>query len=277
MSTAEPASPSIPAQSQEVKVVSHSGLFYWWPVWAFGFLFAMLSYASGARLAVVPEGTRVAAHDERHYDLALTHPPSRSLDKAVKAGPDQPAFPLHIAQNPNYGVLFFVVILLVIFITNVPLRGLWSVLAIMLIVLVATLLALFDAWEPILEALGRLHIYITVAGYMFMSVVLFLLWLVVLLFFDPRRYMVFSPGQLRVHQDIGGGEQVYDTSGLTFRKRRSDLFRHWVLGLGSGDLVVNIGGAQPQHFEVLNVLFVGQKEQQIAEVMKTRPVVPGQG
>jgi hypothetical protein len=27
-------------------------------------------------------------------------------------------------------------------------------------------------------------------------------------------YMVFAPGQLRVHQEIGGGEVTYDTLGM---------------------------------------------------------------
>ena len=33
---------------------------------------------------------------------------------------------------------------------------------------------------------------------------------------------------------IGSGEVAYDTVGMAVAKRRSDLFRHWILGLGSG-------------------------------------------
>jgi len=60
---------------------------------------------------------------------------------------------------------------------------------------------------------------------------------------DPQIYMVFTPGQLRVRQEIGGGEAAYDTAGMVIQKQRNDLFRHWILGLGSGDLVVNTSGA----------------------------------
>ena len=38
--------------------------------------------------------------------------------------------------------------------------------------------------------------------------------------------------------EIGEAETAYDTTGMTIQKQRSDLFRHWILGLGSGDLIV---------------------------------------
>src|SRR5262249_30865218 len=41
----------------EVVIVSHSPLFYWWPVWAVGFLMAGLSYWQDMRMAFVPPGT----------------------------------------------------------------------------------------------------------------------------------------------------------------------------------------------------------------------------
>ena len=69
------------------------------------------------------------------------------------------------------------------------------------------------------------------------------LWLVAVLFFDRKTFMIFAPGQMRVRQDIGSGEVAYDTEGMVVAKRRSDLFRHWLLGLGSGDLLVKTAGA----------------------------------
>jgi hypothetical protein len=58
---------------------------------------------------------------------------------------------------------------------------------------------------------------------------------VVVLFFDRQMYMIFAPGQLRVCQEIGSGEVAYDTLGMVVVKQRSGLFRHWLLGFGSGD------------------------------------------
>jgi hypothetical protein len=100
------------------------------------------------------------------------------------------------------------------------------------------------------------------------------LWLVVVLFFDHQVYMVFAPGQLRVCREFGG-EVVYDTRGMVVLKRRSDLFRHRLLGFGSGDLLVNTAGANATQFEMHNVLFVGSKLQVIQEMLQTREVVRG--
>src|SRR6516165_11905661 len=45
------------ATSEEVRLYSHSPIFYWWPVWLVGYLMALLTYLDGGRLAVVPPGT----------------------------------------------------------------------------------------------------------------------------------------------------------------------------------------------------------------------------
>ena len=81
-----------------------------------------------------------------------------------------------------------------------------------------------------------------------------------------------KPGQFVVHQEIGDAIQVYDTSRVMVRKRRSDLFRHWVLGMGAGDLIINVPNEGPE-IVLPNVLFVARRVQQIADVMKLRPVV----
>ena len=49
----EPNAPA-GARPREVRVVAHSMLFYWWPVWAVGFVMAGLTWLDGHRLAIVP-------------------------------------------------------------------------------------------------------------------------------------------------------------------------------------------------------------------------------
>src|SRR4051794_14149576 len=46
----------------EITIVSHSTLFYWWPVWAVGFLLGILSFFSGYRMALVPAETKAYEH-----------------------------------------------------------------------------------------------------------------------------------------------------------------------------------------------------------------------
>ena len=44
----------VPPALDEIRIYSHSPLFYWWPVWLFGFLLALLTLMDGSRLAIIP-------------------------------------------------------------------------------------------------------------------------------------------------------------------------------------------------------------------------------
>ena len=248
-------------------------LFYWWPVWAVGLLLAGLTFLDGHRLAIVPAGTQVVEGFDGGRD-ALVLPAGAHLPRDPATGkPREPA--LRVASHSGYGVVFVVVVLVVVFITNVPIRGLWSVVAIVTAVLGTIILALAGWWDDILEAAGHSQVYINAFGYLAISLPLLVLWLVVVLFFDRQLYMVFAPGQLRVCKAIGDGEVAYDTVGMVVAKRRSDLFRHWLLGFGSGDLLVKTAGANSEQFEMHNVLFVANKLQLIQDMLQTREVVGG--
>src|SRR5262249_4036221 len=168
------------------------------------------------------------------------------------------------------------VLLVVIFVTNVPLRGLWSAVALLLFVVLALFFSLMDWWDPVLYFFGLMHIYLNVTGYLAISCVLCAGWLLTTLLFDRRVYMVFTPGQFRVHLEIGAGETAFDSLGMVVHKRQDDLFRHWVLGMGSGDLVVKTGGANPQTFEIPNVLFISHKLWLIEQMLQEREVLKGQ-
>ena len=39
----------------EIKIISHSNIFYWWPAWVAGFAVALISYTQGRDVAIVPE------------------------------------------------------------------------------------------------------------------------------------------------------------------------------------------------------------------------------
>jgi hypothetical protein len=248
-------------------------LFYWWPVWLIGLLLAGLTWLDGSRLAIVPTGTK-AVEDDGGGREALVLPPGEHLPRDPDTGkPREPT--LRVARHSGYGVLFAVVVVLIVFITNVPIRGLWSVIVIITVLMGTIILALAGWWDDILEAAGHSHVYINAFGYLAIAVPLLVLWLVVVLLFDRQLYMVFTPGQLRVCQEIGGGEAVFDTTGMVVAKRRDALFRHWVLGFGSGDLAVKTAGANSQQFEMHNVLFVGNKLELIQQMLQTREVVAG--
>lgn len=258
---------------RQVTIVAHSMLFYWWPVWAVAFVMAGLTWLDGHRLAVVPSGTQVVEDFDGNRE-ALVLPAGAHLPKDPATGkPREPTF--RVASHSAYGMIFVVVILLVLFVTNVPLRGLWSVLMVIILLLGTIILALADWWDNILMATVHSHIYINAFGYLAIGVPLLILWLVAFLFFDRQTYLIFAPGQLRVCQEIGGGEAACDTAGMVVAKQRSGLFRHWLLGFGSGDLLVKPSGASAQQFEAHNVLFIEKKLQLIQQMLQTRSVVHG--
>jgi len=281
MATASPLVPPPPPRSPqdvEIKIISHSNLFYWWPVWAVGFLMAMLTFYDDHLMAIVPAKTLWGRGESGEIKLDEAGKKLEIKDRDVLVAPANAKIEqtfLHMANKKSYGVLWAIVLLLVITITNVPLRGMWSVVVIISVVALSIIFALAGWWDNIFYYIDKLRIEINAGGYLFISIVLFAIWLVTFMFFDKQIYMVFTPGQLKVCTEIGGGEKAYDTSGMTVEKQRSDLFRHWILGLGSGDLIVNTSGAGVHQFDLHNVLFVGSKVQQIEDMLRERAVVRG--
>jgi hypothetical protein len=290
-SVAQPPSPPQPrstTEPHEITIVSHANLFYWWPVWAVGFLMALLTYIDGHRGVTVPPNTVAALSKEVTIKKpggkesetvadreVIVLPPGQHLKRAVNQ--DDPASiaqpHLRMARWKIPGDIFAATLLLVIFITNVPLRGMWSIMVIVLLVLVLLILKLAGVLPEIAAWVSLLDIRINMGGYLLISLVLFGIWLFTLLFFDRQIYMTFTPGQFKVCTEIGGGETAYSAIGMTLEKRKSDVFRHRILGLGSGDLVVRTTGAQAHHFDLPNVLFISRKVQMIENMIKRTSVV----
>lgn len=268
--TPPPAPAPAPPQKRQIVIVTHSNLFYWWPVWALGFILSFVSMV-GERMAIVPNGTYAKANAEITIDGKKET--RNILVLPEKAGQAQDPY-LHVASSKNVGVLFVAVLLLVIGITNIPLRGLWSFIVVMFVVFMIIIFSIMEWWAAILSYFHMLDIRINAIGYFVISMILFVLWLVIFLFFDQQMYMIFEPGQLRVRQAIGDAETSYDTTGMTTQKQRSDIFRHWILGLGSGDLIVRTSGAHPTEIHMPNVLFIGRKHAEIEDMLRSREVIP---
>jgi hypothetical protein len=221
-------------QPREVIIYSHSAIYYWWPVWAIGYLFALLTWLQGKPVHI------------GDVDV-LVHP------------------------SKNLGVIYTFVFLLVILLTHISVRGIASMTVIVTLVAATLFLAYMDWWESVLHALGRLAIYMNLGFYLFFSSAALLVWCLAMFVADHLDYWVIHPGQMVHHSVFGGGEQSYDTRGMSVTKLRSDLFRHWVLGLGSGDLQIAATGARSGEFVIPNVLFVGTKLRQIQELVSLKP------
>src|SRR5262249_31818151 len=187
--------------------------------------------------------------------------------------PEQPR--LRVARSNGLGSVFITVLLLVLLITNIRLSGVWSLVLIMLVLLVSVGFAMAGIWDLVFRLMGSSDVHITAAGYLCLATPMFVIWLAVLLCYDRLTYATFSPGQFTIHYAFGAGATSYDVLGLNLEKKRDDVFRHWLLGLGSGDLVIRTGGANRQIYELPNVLFVGSKLAMAQRMLKERQVITG--
>lgn len=214
-----------PAALQEITIYSHSTLLYWWPAWAFGFAFALLNAGQEKFLATAEGGA-----------------PSSAL-----------------------GLTYLSVLLLLIVFTNVRLRGIHSVVALLTVAFVAVLLAWFGWWDDIAKLIPYLSVHMNTGFYL-----VFIIWLMMFFVFDRLTYWRIRPGQMTEEHLIGGGAESFDTNGLRFQKHSSDFFRA-ALGLGAGDLKVTAAGEGGARIEIPNVIFVDRKVHAIEKLISVKP------
>jgi hypothetical protein len=58
---------------------------------------------------------------------------------------------------------------------------------------------------------------------------------------------------------------------MVLEKLRDDLFRHWFLGFGTGDLLIRPFGPQQDLIQIPNVFFLGSKVRRIEHMVATQP------
>jgi hypothetical protein len=264
----------------EVVVISHSPIFYWWPVWLVGLAAAAVSYWQGYQVAFVPHDTKaqrdvvVQVQGKPALRDVLIAPEGASLPALDY--PDELVQPrLRMARGNNPGILWATTLLLVILVTHVKLRGVWSIVAVVFVGFTVILLALLGLWEPIIRVFGVMDIHMNAFGYLAISSVLFLFWLLMFFVFDRTTYIIFTRGRMRVRKFIGEGEKVFDMRGMVLQRHRDDLFRHWLLGFGTADLTVFTSGANAQQIEMPNVLSVGAKMDLINTMLQELEVTKG--
>lgn len=218
----------------ELRIYSHSSLFYWWPVWATGFVLALITYVQDNHVHI--GGNEVAIH------------PSKNL-----------------------GVIYGVVLFLVIMFTNTTVRGLASVIVVLTVMFLTVLFAWLGWWESILSMTPHLAGFINLGFYTSFSVGLFLVWATTTFIYDHMSYWSLRPGQITHTNVIGGAEKSYDTRGMLFEKAGQDLFRHFLLGLGSGDMRIVTTGARSEEILIPNVLFVDSHLRAMQQLVATKP------
>ena len=217
-------------------------------------------------------GVRVGGHDDPRD--ALVAPAGKPLPAAIDSDElQQPR--MRMAESNNPGIIWAMTLCLVVGVTHVQLRGVWSLVVLLFLVFVTILFAVLGLWDPIFRAIGFLDIHMNAFGYFTISLFLFVMWLLMFLVFDRLKYMIFTRGRLRVRKAIGEGELVFDMRGMTFKRHRDDVFRHWLLGFGTADLTVFTSGANAQQIEMPNVLGIGRKLALINKMLQELEVTKG--
>jgi len=175
----------------QVVLFGHSWIFFWWPVWVVGYIMALLIRFNPVQIQV---GDRLVL------------------------------FP----SGPNLGVIYSLVVLLTILLTNTRMRGLASLVVVLAAAFATLLFAYLDWWPTILRWFGELTVFMDMGFYLFMSTALLIVWELVVLVIDHFSFWRIRPGQITHEYVLGAVTQSYDTDGIVFIKEQSDLFRNWV-------------------------------------------------
>ena len=226
---------SVAKAPADVRLISHSNIFYWWPAWLSGFVVALISYIQGQDVAVVPE-----------------------LIERV-----------HPSNNP--GIFFIAILVLLVVLTNTKLRGIYSVVTVVTVAFFVVLFAWLGWWDSILRFVPQLSARANVGFYLVFSSTLLAVWLLAFFVFDRLIVWRVRPGQMIEERLVGGQARSYDTNGLIFERRGQGLFHDIILGLGAGDLTLTIGGANEQTIQIPNVLFVDRKVKAIERLIAVKP------
>lgn len=221
--------------ASDVKIISHSNVFYWWPAWVAGFAMAFISYVQGRDVAIVPE------------IIERVHP----------------------SNNP--GIAFIAVLVLLVVFTNARLRGIYSVVTVVSVAFFVVLFAWLGWWDHILSLIPHLSARANMGFYLLFSTTLLTVWLLAFFVFDRLTVWRVRPGQMTVEHLVGGQAHSYDTNGLVFEKRGQDLFHDVILGLGAGDLTLTTGGANKEIIQIPNVLLVDRKMKAIERLIAVKP------
>jgi hypothetical protein len=228
-----------PRRARQLILYSHSQLLYWWPLWLAGYAIALATWFDHIQVNI--GGDAIQFH------------PSRSL-----------------------GVAYCLLFVLLLLVNTVKIRGAASFAVVSFLAFVVVLLAYLGWWDWILSWLGGRPIYMDLGFYLFFSTAILVIWVMTVFVFDHLSFWRVRPGQVTHEFVLGAVDRSYDTDNLVFTKRQDDFFRHWLLGLGSGDLQMQTMGGLGPVAEATNVLFAAWKIAKIQRLIATKPDQPQQ-
>jgi hypothetical protein len=231
-----------PAKLEILHVYQHSNFFYWWIIWAYGFVCSLLTYFNGRTVNLF-------------------------ADKQ-----------LYVHSSAWVGISFVALLLVVIFFTNYRVKGANSFIMVLGIALVALAMHLLGAWEIIFNSFPALLIFMNLAFYVALSTALLLLWLFATFVLDRLTYWEFTPGQVTLRHRLAESSESFDAHGLHLDRISDDILINKILGLrflgyGTADLRFTTSGAVRNTFTIENVWHANLRDEQIRELIVVRPNV----
>ena len=222
-----------PPVREEVRIYQHSDLIYWWPIWVYGYVCAAATWIFG-------RSVDIGGH------------------KAV-----------HVFPEAWLGLSFTLLFLLIVTLTHMKSRGVYSIVIALIIALLAIGVQWTYGWGRLFAGVTVLLIYMNLAFYLLVSTWLLAIWCASVFWVDRMSYWRFIPGQVVEHH-LWGVDNVYDTLGMTVKKLPDDLILHKILGLGTGDIVLSTTGATERQILIENVARVRKVLPHIERLIVTR-------
>jgi hypothetical protein len=198
-------------------VYQHSDLLYWWVVWAYGFLCALLTRVAGDPVTL-PGHTK----------------------------------PVYIYPGAWMGISFVALVLFVLVFTNARARGVKSLVLFLVFAVFGLIVQVYHGWNELLSYVPLLLVHMNLAFYLLFSGVLLMAWLFVVFGSDHSVYWEFGPGSIAKKYWFTDAAESYTSPHVETSRQSDDIFVHrllglWFLGFGTGDIEIRFstpGGGQ---------------------------------
>lgn len=220
--------------AERLVVYEHSDLLYWWVVWSYGFLCALLTRVQGKEILL--EGTR----------------------------------PVLVYPGAWLGISFVMLVLFVLTFTTLRARGVMSLVLFLVLLATGLFVQIFYGWDQLLGFVPLLLVYMNLAFYLLFSGILLVVWMFAILVHDRLTSYEFGRGSISKRVALGEGGENSTSPQVETARRSDDIFVHRILGLaflgfGTGDIEVRFStpGSGQRLYVLRNIWCAGRVEREI--------------
>ena len=221
------------------KLVGHSNLIYWWPVWLFGFIMCVITWGYG---------------DEVLF--------REMKDKGAN-------------WYTLLSLIYLCVIAFIVFATNIRAQGAAAVNALLVFGIAIVGLYFLADRGGLLIPMPNCLVFMNTRFYFIFSTLIFVMWLFSIYSYDRRTIWIVQPGLL-VERRWPNRDRNFGMKDGNLSATRDDIACHMVLGLGRiGDVQVDLGKGVP--VIIHNVWAIGKKIAKAQKILAIQITVQEEG